>query len=680
LAEKAGDRAEMAVVDTNLGSLYMELGDIDAAAQLSERGLKGLTGPDHTKQIPDAQIVLATLRARQNRAAEALELFRQGIQGADRMGNIALYTNAWTRLGEEFLKRGRLAEADSALLEAYRVRKLHHLPLDATYRSLGRLRLEQGDLASAAEFLDRAVEASQRPGGPIPAWDAYHYRGRARMQQGRLPEAVEDLRTAVRLARAWRWTTPTGDTSRIGAETWLSAVHGAFVEAANRLYLQTGDAALARESFEIAEENRAASLRDLWRERQEQLTALPSDYWNVLSRLQKAEIAALRDDRQEAKDAVRCARADLARIESGSTTQPHSTSEPMLPRLARSLDPGTTLFSFQLGDTASWLWAIDHQGLQLYRLPSRDQIAAQADAAVNAIRDDSVAEQAASARLYQTLFGAVSAHFEGRPHWLLSVDSELFAVPFAALIDGSGYLAERHTTEIITGAANWLETRDQPPVQPSSLFVGVADPIYNDADPRRTRKSAHTGFALPRLVGSRAELETAAGSWNGSSILLQGSDASRDRLTEALRRNPAVVHIAAHVLRAPAYGLIALSLNDRHQPELLHPAEIAHWRTQADVVVLSGCASAAGVVLQGTGLMGLTRAWLAAGSRSVVGTLWVTPDEPGSIFRSFYLNLHLNGRRQSAHALQTAQREMIHSADWRSRPRYWGAYFTIGNQ
>src|ERR1039458_694620 len=61
-------------------------------------------------------------------------------------------------------------------------------------------------------------------------------------------------------------------------------------------------------------------------------------------------------------------------------------------------------------------------------------------------------------------------------------------------------------------------------------------------------------------------------SWRGERILLKGACASRDGLAEQLRRNPAVVHLATHVLESserPSYGLIALDrkstrLNSSH--------------------------------------------------------------------------------------------------------------------
>ena len=204
-AEAANDRSAAASFDVNIASLYSELGELDAASEWIQGTIRRLTDKDR-QNLPQILIQLATLRARQDRMPEARQLFNEGIEAADRAGNLNLYAIGWNRLGEEYLKRGELALAEAPLLEAYRIRKLNHLVMDASYRSLGRLRLEQGDLTSAAALLDRAVELSAQAQGRIPTWDTYHYRGRVRMAQGRLREAMADLRIAVRLARDWRWS------------------------------------------------------------------------------------------------------------------------------------------------------------------------------------------------------------------------------------------------------------------------------------------------------------------------------------------------------------------------------------------------------------------------------------------------------------------------------------------
>ena len=106
---------------------------------------------------------------------------------------------------------------------------------------------------------------------------------------------------------------------------------------------------------------------------------------------------------------------------------------------------------------------------------------------------------------------------------------------------------------------------------------------------RRARPArSKPALMLPRLVGSGAELDACARSWHGERVLLKGAAASRADLTEQLRRNPAVVHLATHVLESserPSYGLIALSLTARRESELLPPFEIAGWRTNAGLVV-----------------------------------------------------------------------------------------------
>jgi tetratricopeptide (TPR) repeat protein len=707
-AVAAHDSSAAAVLDFNIASLYSELGELDAAAEWIQGTIRRLTGTDRTN-LPQILIQLATLRARQDRMPEARRLFNQGIEAADRAGDLNLYAIGWNRLGEEYLKRGELARAERPLLEAYRIRKLNRLAMDVSYRSLGRLRLEQGDLTAAAALLDRAVELSAQAQGGIPTWDIYHYRGRVRLAQGRLRDAMEDLRIAVRLARDWRWNTPPDDTSRMGTEGWLELVHSALVEAGNRLYLETRDPALIRETFEAVEENRAGSLRAVFsRGRWADPSGLPPAYWETLARLQRAEVQALRTGDARGQETVASVRAELVRMELalGPAMAPPPSS--LLELSRQALDEGSALLSFQLGDRISWLWALDREGLALYALPARAEVESQAQAAAKAIRQDAALGADGPARLWRTLFGQLATRFQRKPRWLVALDrgSTLmdsqsrftaggipFEAPLGALTDSSrqppAYLVERHAIEIIPGAGFWVEASSRTQETPAPVFVGVGDPIYNTADPRLSplppgaKPASKPPLMLPRLVGSGVELDACARSWRGERVLLKGAYASRDGLAEQLRRNPAVVHLATHVLESserPSYGLIALSLTPRRESELLPPYEIAGWRTNAGLVVLSGCHSAEGAQLPGTGLLGLTRAWLMAGAHSVIGSNWATPDESGALFGALYRNLSGERRGSPAAALRAAQLEMIRSGGWRAKPSYWGAYFVVGSQ
>jgi CHAT domain-containing protein/tetratricopeptide (TPR) repeat protein len=707
LAALAGDTSAIAAFDANIASLYSETGELESAAQLMQGSLARMSGSDRTAHLPELLIQMATIRARQGRMAEASGLFRQGIDLADRAGNLELFALGWNRWGEELLKRGDLASAELALLEAFRVRKLNRLPLDSSYRNLGRLRMAQGDLRSASALLDRAVELSARPQGLMPTWDIYHSRGLARLAQNRLPEAMRDLRVAMRLARAWRWSAPAGDAARIGAEGWLHGVHSALIEAGNRLYLKTHDAALVRETFEAAEENRSSSLRALL-ERGD-AAQLPAAYWEALNRLQRAEIQALRGG---SRGAAGGARAEIDRMEASLAPAWAPPAGGVLSRAQASLGRDTALLSFELGEHTSWLYALDRAGLALYPLPPRVEIEREAAAAKDAIRDGNAQAPTATARLYNTLFGDLEPRFRRKPRWLLSLDDALFEVPFAALAVEQApravYLVERHAIEAIPGAACWVQSASrQSGSKRHSAFLGIGDPVYNAADPRagnryrRTRRVpgaprlfAFTAFAagpdrraetsqtvLPRLVGSSAELEACTRAWNGEHVLLEGVEASRRNVVEQLGREPAVAHFATHVLESAggrASGLIALSLAPGGEPELLAPEEIARWRIHTGLVVLSGCRSGAGAVLPGTGLIGLTRAWLAAGARAVIGSRWDTPDDDGTLFGVLYRTLGAQPGASPGQSLRAAQLAMIRSGGWRANPRYWGAYFVTG--
>ena len=82
-------------------------------------------------------------------------------------------------------------------------------------------------------------------------------------------------------------------------------------------------------------------------------------------------------------------------------------------------------------------------------------------------------------------------------------------------------------------------------------------------------------------------------------------------------------------------------------------SEIFNLRLSADLVVLSACETARGEMSRGEGIVGLTSAFLFAGSDSVVASLWNVNDESTSIFmEDFYRGLRLSSVSVIANALR----------------------------
>lgn len=133
---------------------------------------------------------------------------------------------------------------------------------------------------------------------------------------------------------------------------------------------------------------------------------------------------------------------------------------------------------------------------------------------------------------------------------------------------------------------------------------------------------------------------------------------------------------------------LALSGANVATREAVHPAhggdglvfasEIADMDfMRTDLVTLSACKSALGDLQPGDGLHGLQRAFLTAGARTVVCSLWDVPDKPTkTLFEHFYSKILAGEPR--GRALTLSMREL--SADYPDHPIAWGGFILTGEQ
>ncbi len=233
-------------------------------------------------------------------------------------------------------------------------------------------------------------------------------------------------------------------------------------------------------------------------------------------------------------------------------------------------------------------------------------------------------------------------------------------------------------------------------MQLSGPLLAVGDGIYNRADSRLppaeilqagfgaslTAAHRNDAFRFARLWGAGEEIVSVKKAWGApNSVALSGSQISRENIWRQLEKKPAVIHFATHVLEANDQlhtGWIALSLTPDGNSEFLSPSDISAHKITAGLVVLNGCSSGNGEIRAASGLMGLTRAWIAAGASEVVATRWPGPDDSGIFFGEFYHNLKTNSEMGSAFALRAAFRNSLQQGGWRARPQFWASYFLTG--
>jgi CHAT domain-containing protein len=126
--------------------------------------------------------------------------------------------------------------------------------------------------------------------------------------------------------------------------------------------------------------------------------------------------------------------------------------------------------------------------------------------------------------------------------------------------------------------------------------------------------------------------------------------------------------------------LEADSVNDG----LLQVHEVLGLRLNADVVTLSACETALGSgyfaeVPAGDDFVGMTRAFLAAGSQSVVATLWDVDDQASvKLMQRFYGRMKQSSSTEStADSLTRAQRD-LHASKELGHPYYWAPFVVVG--
>ncbi|HET9320032.1 MAG TPA: CHAT domain-containing protein [Bryobacteraceae bacterium] len=707
-ARRAGDWANIGTLDGNISSLYLMMGDLDAAAHAAQLAPEEIRHGGSTQGLALSLIQLAAIRARQGRMEESAGAIGRAIDIASRDGDFATVAQAWDHWGEELLARGAYRDADQALTEAFRLRKMLGLTkLGSSYYNLARLRLAQRDPDSALHLVDAALDRARHPDSLVSRWAFHHTRGEALLAMGRDSDAFGEFRTALDLARDWRLEVLPADFTRVSSEVKLDRIYSSFIDSGNRLYFATGREELARETFRAAEENRAASLHALQALPADWRNALPARYWDALAQLHALEVRQMGEDNETLRDEMTRLRAAVLEMESKAGGNAEINSDALVQRTRQHLPADAVLLSFHLGEQGSFLWAVSRERFRVYRLPRKAELAADIARFSDAVRTGAGGAELLGRGLYEELFGQLDPALREQRHWVVALDQQLFRVPFAALVAGTNggrpvYLAERHSLRVTTGAVrlaaegswSWRDTL-------SGRFLGVGDAIYNTADPRWRHDSverasfapwiataattAPAGPVLTRLAGAGREVESCARTWDprpGDAILLEGADASPARLRAAFAARPSIVHIAAHfqqVTTPPHYSMIALSLAGTANPQWLGPLEITRSKMQTGLVVLSGCSSGHADALPGSGLMGLTRAWLAAGARGVVASHWPTLDDSGTLFVGFYKHLRENPEAGPAAALQKAQLDMLDAGGWRSDPQYWAAYFVAGD-
>ena len=687
IAETIHEERTIRSAQLMLASVYLQHGDLDSASRAASKAVAKLAGDEKARYVSNVFNQLGQIEARKGNWPLAEKYFHKAIAAAVVDGDLVLEAFSWDQMGYERMEAGFLDEAETALLKALQLRKqAQGAELCLSFNKVGILRARQGRSEEAIRWLTSAVQCPALTS--MQSWIVLHMRGLAYQSLGKYDLALADLRRAIGFIRHWKLQVIPVDGLRAAAESDLQAVYDSYLSIITREAIRTGNLKLIWESFLTAQENHAWSFRELKRH---PAANLPEEYFETIAQFRNTEsLMASKGQSQALNSQAAGQRFRLREMEVKAGLENLIVSEEppqfVQQKLQRGMRPDEALVSFHIAAQGSCIWVLTSNSISIYPLIDQAKLAGQIDTFVESVRLDK-GYLPAGMPLAASLFGGAQTTLKTKKNWVLILDRELFAVPFAALPFGQNgqFLVEQHTLRIVPGILLGGDLR----ANSSQGFLGVADAIYNRADDRFKAGSqpVKSITPLPRLPATAAELARCVKAFQPDGLvqLLQGANVSPNQLRAALEKNPQVIHIAAHFVKKALPQMesaLVLSLNAKGVPDLVTPNEAATFETSAKLVTLNGCGSGDGPGRAGSGLMGLTRAWLAAGAQTTIASYWPTPDDSGEMFVRLYEKIGQKKNTMTsesiAEALRQAQLGCLRSQSFRNRPKYWSAFFVVG--
>jgi CHAT domain-containing protein len=668
-----------------------------------------LAGSSYTALLAHALGMEALSLAVEGRLMSAVGIFEKSLTAFQSAGEGENVAWAEALLAENLQLIGRDREAWKHLYRALRTspgtRNPRHLYLYAKIAADGALREEAPEVALL--FYDEMVrQAAHQPGNHVLAAESLFWRGLIAANSGLQERALEDLRNAEhRIGRIEDETLrhrKQADLALVKSEATLTADPHAAISRLTpalrvyqesglhmfalrvlltraRAYRLAGDDSHAKADLEKAlleyekagrnpseEDLRLAFLEkmdvvsdeliDLQARRRPDLALASAD--RARTRVLPASAARLADDRDERRRLL------------GAEPHPLGIDE-----IRRRLPAGTTIVQYSVLADRFLIWLIRSHAtgreIPFYSRPvSREELEDLAGE-LRAFRDDEAWERTSS-RLFDLLIRPWRTRIREGELLVFVPDKVLHAVPFAALRERETgrFLLEGHDIAFSPSATLYVNAlAHEPGAQsgpPRVLVVG--NPAFD----------TNVFSLLPLPDAEKEAIGIAA--LHGTSALT-GSSATRAAFLAGTAQAD-WIHFAGHAEmdeRNPLLSRLALAPGRDGDPGVLSIRDIYSLRLdRTRLVVLAACRTGDLYVPGGEGMTSFARAFLAAGARSVVGTLWNVDDHISSrLLETFHQNL-LAGQ-DPASALRTAQRRLLaSSAESERSPAAWGAFAVFG--
>jgi len=637
------------------------------------QALVAMGRPDDARRI--LEVALAKARSQQKRGHEAQVLIL--------LGSVAAETGDKRKAIDYLEQAGQFATS----VQFYR------MEADAMFE-LAKLYRDSGDLATADLRATQGLAASQRVGDRYYVPRNLTILADLKARRGFVAEANALYEQAEDVIE--------GMLISVDEPYWNSSV----VAAMSQTYLQhfeliskTGDVASA---FRVLERVRGRTLAWALEDRK----AFPTSESNQTESLEtkvsslQSELlqANARNEREQLLDQlVEYERRLGLAWTKGDAPNQHLPIEPAsLKAVQQSLKPGEVLLEYVLDDPSSYCVSISRFSAYIRQLPrSRKEIEGLTRAYVNEVRAKGSGVDP-SRQLYRSLVEPLPETTRAT-RFIIVPDGILNLLPFEALRDSRGqYLLKSRVVSYVPSGTILDTLRHNQTQQPAPRsLLAVGDVAYENQGGAGKKLSASasvrgrlergiadfSGIPLHDLPETREEIEEIGKIVGPNAVILLGKDATETAFKKEPLNEFRVLHLAVHGFadtQYPERSALILGIDPKSTDDgLLQVREIIRLRLNAQLTTLSACDTGVGKLQGQEGISNLVEAFLVAGSRSVVASLWSAEDTSTSALMNRFYQRLAEGEDTSS-ALRDAKLDLLAKFGGQMSPYYWAGFITVG--
>ncbi|XP_078360918.1 uncharacterized protein LOC144645277 [Oculina patagonica] len=658
IAKGVGDKAGEGGAYGNLGNAFRHLGDFRKAIDYFKLCLK------IAKEVSDKACEeksygnLGNAFLHLGDFRKAIDYYESSLKIAKEVGDKAGEGEAYCGLGNANKHLGDVRKAiDYCELHLKIAKEVGDKVGEGyAYGNLGNAFLILGDLRKAIDYHESLLKIAKEVGDKNAEAKAYHLLGLSFESQGFLPKALEYNERSVRLYNHVRNLLQSKDEWKIGYRNEVDTAYTGLW----RVLLKQG---MVVEALFAAEKGRAQNLTDL-----------------MLSQFGIKERQSVSQEEEE--QYLKLKRS----IPSSTVFQAFDNVTSEMNLWALSKDEPVRLGQKEVGEGSPFLQSLIHNTYRQIGVRSevicenRSMDALRANLyKANEKRDEENSQpffqqESSLSTLYNILIQPIADLIQG-DELIIVPDGPLWLAPYAALVDAdSKYLCDSFRIRLIPSLTSLRLIADCPDDYHSrsgALLVG--DPWVEEVTNWKGEKF------LDPLPFARKEVKMIGKILNVTPLI--GKKATKREVLKGLS-SVALVHIAAHGCMET--GEIALTPDAKQAPRIptkeedyiLKMSDVLSVKVRARLVVLSCCHSGRGEI-KAEGVVGIARAFMGAGARSVLVSLWAIDDEATMEFmRSFYH--HLVDGRSASESLNQAMKDLRES-DKYSYLKYWAPFVLIGD-